>query len=111
MSLQGGLRGLPKFNVPKTDLSFLYGMLSFPGYIITEQLHESTQGETGTGLGLLLGKDLVEKHGGQIRVESEVGKGTTFYLTLPQCSYSIVMINMNYTLCNLLHKKLTKLNR
>ena len=42
-----------------------------------------TAGETGTGLGLLLCHDLVKKNGGQIRIESELGKGTTFRLTLP----------------------------
>ena len=43
-----------------------------------------TGGERGTGLGLLLCKDMVEKMGGQIRVESEEGQGSTFAFTLPQ---------------------------
>jgi signal transduction histidine kinase len=38
----------------------------------------------GTGLGLALAKDVVEQHGGQISVESAVGEGTTFYVTLPK---------------------------
>lgn len=37
----------------------------------------------GTGIGLSLTKDLVELHGGSIRVDSEEGKGTTFFVTLP----------------------------
>ncbi len=37
----------------------------------------------GTGLGLSTSYGIVEKLGGQLKVESEVGKGTTFYITLP----------------------------
>ena len=42
-----------------------------------------TEGEQGTGLGLILCKEFIEKNAGAIRVESVVGKGSTFTVTLP----------------------------
>lgn len=45
---------------------------------------EGTSGEKGSGLGLILSKEFVEKHGGRIWVESKIGEGTTFHFTLPK---------------------------
>ena len=42
-----------------------------------------TTKDSGTGLGLAMTHKIIEEHGGDIQVESAVGQGTTFTLTLP----------------------------
>ena len=44
---------------------------------------KGTQGETGSGLGVILCKEYIEKNNGKIWVTSEINKGTNFYFTLP----------------------------
>ncbi len=43
-----------------------------------------TEGEAGTGLGLAIARKIVEAHGGALRVESDVGTGSTFSFWLPR---------------------------
>jgi signal transduction histidine kinase len=45
--------------------------------------NSNTRAKGGTGLGLAIAKQIVEMHGGRIRVQSMVGKGSTFQMELP----------------------------
>lgn len=64
-------QGIPASDLPKMFTEF------------SKVSVKSTAGEKSTGLGLAIVKRMVEAHGGQVSVHSEVGKGSTFSFTLP----------------------------
>ena len=62
--------------IPESDMPKLFR-------IDAHYTTSGTQGESGSGLGLVLCKELVEKNNGSIRVESRVGEGTSFIFEVP----------------------------
>lgn len=62
--------------IPKEAIPHLFGKF----FRVSSQLQQANK---GTGLGLYISKSIIEKSGGKIWVESEIGKGSKFYFTLP----------------------------
>jgi PAS domain S-box-containing protein len=78
-----------EISVQDTGIGMSQKLLSDLFKLDVKTSRKGTSGEPSTGLGLLLCKEFIEKHGGQIWAESEVGKGSTFYFTLPCRSIDI----------------------
>jgi len=71
VAVQDQGQGIPAADLPKLFKPF------------SQTSVRSTAGEQSTGLGLAIVRRMVEGHGGRIWVESEQGKGSTFFFTLP----------------------------
>jgi signal transduction histidine kinase len=64
--------------IPNDKIPFL-----FNSYYQIEKAEKSIQ---GLGLGLYISAEIIKKHNGEIGVDSEIGKGSTFWFTLPKPS-------------------------
>lgn len=92
---KGGTITLSVVNSPETEAGFATFLVADSGIgmskedldkLFTEFFraeNEVNQNVKGTGLGLVLAKDIVEAHRGRISVKSRLGEGTTFTFTLP----------------------------
>ena len=56
---------------------------------------QGTRGEKGTGLGLILCREIIEKHGGEIWYFSEVEAGSEFHFTFPLFKENILMVGLD----------------
>jgi PAS domain S-box-containing protein len=73
----------------------------------TKFTSEGTAGEKGSGLGLSLVKEIIEKHGGKIWVNSSPGMGSEFHFTLPVAPATILLVDDSKT-DKLLYSKIIK---
>ena len=96
-----------KFNVKDTGVGIKEDDIAKLFSVDAKFTSEGTAGEKGSGLGLSLVKEIIEKHGGTISVESKYGKGTDFIFTLPVASSNILIVDDNKT-DRLLYSKILK---
>ncbi len=96
-----------KFSIKDTGIGIKEDDLAKLFNIDSKFSSEGTAGEKGSGLGLSLVKEIIDKHGGKIEVESEYGKGTNFIFTLPIASSNILIVDDNKT-DRLLYSKILK---
>lgn len=76
--------GLWEFQVKDQGVGMSKEVQSFLLKIDERKQVVGTSGETGSGFGLLLCEDFIQRHGGHLTWESALGKGTTFSFTIPE---------------------------
>jgi signal transduction histidine kinase len=80
--------GKIKISITDTGIGMNAKMIENLFILDVQTNRNGTNGEPSTGLGLILCKEFVEKHGGEISVESEERKGTIFNISFPDKNHS-----------------------
>ena len=75
--------GWVEISVSDTGIGMSKEMIDRLFQLDSQSNRKGTEKEPSTGLGLIICKEFIEKHGGKLWVESEEGKGSTFYFSLP----------------------------
>jgi len=78
-----------EFSVKDTGIGMIPSMVDDLFRIDFQTNRKGTEGEPSSGLGLIICKDFIKKHGGKIWVESEEGIGSTFLFTLPNINNNV----------------------
>lgn len=65
---------------------------------------QGTNGEKGSGFGLTLVKEIIDKHGGQVWFYSNIGEGSEFHITLPEAKNLILIVEDDEAIKNLYKK-------
>ena len=76
------------YGIPEEDLPHIFDRFF-------RVRHDSVKDIEGNGLGLAIVKAIIEKHGGQIRVESELGEGSCFTIGLPLMQVPLPLVAIN----------------
>lgn len=84
VSVEDQGQGIPPEKIPE-----LFGLFQQLSCMENER-------NVGTGLGLAISKGLVEKQGGKIGVQSEIGIGSTFWFELPAATYNMALVEVDH---------------
>jgi signal transduction histidine kinase len=88
ITLQAGIdKGFANVSIIDTGVGMSQEVIAKLFRIDTKHSTKGTANEKGTGLGLILCKEFIEKNGGTIGVTSEEGNGSVFYFTVPMMSH------------------------
>lgn len=83
-------------SVVENDLGLLISVTDDGAGMTPEQRHQLfsrfSSGSSGTGLGLLIVKQIIELSGGKVMVDTSLGRGTTIFLTLPFSTHTTVSV-------------------